>query len=185
MDDGTNSYRRFLQGNPNGLEEIVQLYNHSLIFFINGMVSNISAAEDLAAETFLELIIHKNRFRENASFKTWLFQIAHNNAIDYLRKQARHTQRPITDAEKELPDKVILEDAILLDERKKQLYHAMDNIHTEYREVLHLLYFENMSYDEAAAVLKKNNKQIKNLAYRAKQALKCALEKEGFVYEDL
>lgn len=61
----------------------------------------------------------------------------------------------------------------------------MIDINPEYREVLHLLYFEDMSYDEAAAVLKKNNKQIKNLVYRAKKSLKIALEKEGFNYEDL
>ncbi len=185
MDNGASSYHRFLQGDQSGLEEIVKLYNNSLIFFINSFVNDISAAEDLAAETFLELITHKYQFKENAAFKTWLFKIARNNAVDYLRKQARRSACRITDAETDLPDREVLEDAILSDERRKQLYHAMRSLHTEYRLVLHLLYFEDMSYNEAAAVLRKNHKQIKNLAYRARQALKNTLEKEGFKYEDL
>ena len=60
----------------------------------------------------------------------------------------------------------------------------MDKINSEYRTVLYLLYFEQMSYDEVALVLKKNPKQIKNLAYRGKQALKSIMEQGGFSYEE-
>ncbi|MBQ6211891.1 MAG: RNA polymerase subunit sigma-24, partial [Ruminococcus sp.] len=54
-----------------------------------------------------------------------------------------------------------------------------------YSQVLYLTYFEGFSNSEAAKILDKNNRQIENLIYRAKQALKAQLEKEGFVYEKL
>ncbi len=185
MDNGAGSYHRFLEGDKNGLEEIVKMYNISLIFFINGFVNDLTASEDLAADTFLELILRKNRFVKDAKFKTWLFRIARNNAIDYLRKHSKYSIEPVENFERYLSEVLTLEESLLLNERKKQLHKIMVDINPEYREVLHLLYFEDMSYDEAAAVLKKNNKQIKNLVYRAKKSLKIALEKEGFNYEDL
>ena len=55
----------------------------------------------------------------------------------------------------------------------------------DYRDILHLLYFENMSYADAELILGKTHKQIENLAYRAKKALKSTLEREGFIFEDL
>lgn len=53
------------------------------------------------------------------------------------------------------------------------------------RQVLWLLYFEGMSGTDAAIIMKKNSRQISNLVYRAKSALKSELDKEGFVYEEL
>lgn len=185
MNDGASSYHRFLQGDKSGLEEIVKIYNNSLIFFINGFVNNISISEDLAADTFLELLIKKNRYKNNASFKTWLFKIGRNNAIDYLRKHSNYNIQSIEDLNDDLKDRQKIEDIILINEQQQQIHKALSKIKLEYKEVLHLIYFEGMSYDEAAIVLRKSNKQIKNLVYRARQALKLTLEKEGFVYEEL
>ena len=184
MDNGAGSYHRFLQGDKSGLEELVVQYNRPLIFFINKLVNNIAVSEDIAADTFVELIAGKSRFQEGASFKTWLFRVARNNTIDYLRRQSRYTMRSLEESEAELSDSVALESALIQTEQKKQLCQAMQNIPRAYSEVLHLLYFEEMSYDEAAKVLHKSNRQIKNLAYRGKKALKSKLEKGGFVYED-
>jgi len=185
MDNGASSYHRFQIGDKSGLEELVEMYNDNLIFFLNGYVNNITVAEDLAAETFFEIMVHKNYFKETFSFKTWLFKVGRNNAIDYLRKQARSRSIPMEDAENELVDKHTLEEIILRDERKRQVHIALHRINPDYKDVIHLLYFEEMNYDEAAVVLKKNNKQIKNLTYRAKQALKAVLEKEGFYDEEM
>ena len=87
MDNGASSYRRFLEGDENGLNEIVKMYGDHLIFFINGYVKNITIAEDIMEDTFMELIIHKHRFREEASFKTYLFKIGRNKALNVLRKK--------------------------------------------------------------------------------------------------
>ena len=185
MDRGAACYQRNIDGDNGGLEELVEMFNDSLVFYINGFVNNVFASEDIAADTFAELIIRKSRFKNDYMFKTWLYKIARNNAIDYLRKQSKWQLRPIEDFENDLSDNITLENSVLKSEQSKQLHSAMKNMHNEYRDVLHLIYFEDMSYDEASAILGKNYKQVKNLVYRAKQALKMALEKEGFVYENL
>lgn len=89
MDNGASSYRRFLNGDENGFVEIVEQYGASLIFFINGFVGDFAAAEDLMEETFCDLIFHKNRYKGKASFKTYLFAIARNKAVTYLKKRSR------------------------------------------------------------------------------------------------
>ncbi len=61
----------------------------------------------------------------------------------------------------------------------------MRELSPDYRTVLWLAFFENFSNSETAIILKKNDRQVKNLLYRAKKALKRALEKEGFDYEEL
>ena len=84
----------------------------------------------------------------------------------------------------EFADRKTLENTVLRNYQHAQLHNAMQTMHNDYRDVLHLVYFEDMSYVEVSAVLGKSSKQIKNLVYRAKQALRLALEKENFVYEN-
>lgn len=183
MDNGASSYRRFLDGDESGFVEIIEQYGANLILFINGFVNNLTVAEDLMEETFCDLIFYKNRFKGKSLFKTYLFKIARNKAIDYIKKISHYECLPIEDFEKQLSEINNLENIVFINDDKKQLYSAMNKIKLEYKSVLHLLYLEDMTYDEAALVLKKNNKQIKNLAYRAKQSLKVVMEKEGLIYE--
>ena len=82
-DFGASCYRRFLSGDESGFDEILKLYHDSLIFFIHRFVNNYETAEDLAADTFMELLVHKNRYRFKSSFKTYLFSIARHKAIDH------------------------------------------------------------------------------------------------------
>ncbi len=183
MDNGAISYRRYLDGDENGLVEIVELYGASLMLFIHRYVHNLDIAEDLMEDTFCELIFHKSRYRGKSSFKTYLFSIARNKAVDYIRKERRFKKVPMEQAEYKASDIAELEQRVLKNEDKKQLYDAMNQLNDEYRMVLYLLYFEEMSYDEISHVMKKNNRQIKNLAYRARQSLKSIMKEEGFSYE--
>ncbi len=185
MASGEQGYTRYLNGDKSGIDDIVREYNDSLIFFINGYVNDLMTAEDLAADTIVKLLVKRKKFKNDmgAGFKTWLFTVARNTALDWLRKTARHPHTPISDSEQyDLPS---FEDKMLKTEQAKQLHSAMDKLCNDYREVLHLLYFEELSYADAAYVMHKNEKQIKNLAYRAKQSLKTVLEKEDFIYENL
>ncbi len=184
MENGRSGYDRYLNSDMNGIEDIVREYNDSLIFFINGYVKDLATAEDLAADTVVKLLTKRKRFRDQgATFKTWIFTIARNTALDWLRKSANKQSSPLSDVdgynEQDFNEKIIK------DEQKKVLYRAMKSLNKDYREVLHLLYFEEMSYSQAATVMKKSEKQIKNLAYRARQSLKDKLEKENFVYENI
>ena len=79
----------------------------------------------------------------------------------------------------ELTDRLSLEEEVLADERKLALSAALDALPEEMRVAVHLVYFENMSYEEAGRIMKKNRKQVDNLLYRAKTALRCAIGEEG------
>ena len=179
MDNGASSYRRFLEGDENGLNEIVEMYGDRLLFFINGYVKNISLAEDIMEDTFMELIVHKHFFRGESSFKTYLFKIGRNKALNALKKNKK-----MVPMETEIEDVVKLEELMIKNEKNQHVRDAMKKINETYAQVIHLLYFEDMSYEEIGKVLKKSNKQVKNLAYRARNSLKEVLEKEGFSYEE-
>ena len=69
-------------------------------------------------------------------------------------------------------------------ERSRQLYDALEKLKAEYREALYLVYFEEMSYRNSAAVMNKSEGQITKLIHRGKQSLKAILEQEGFTYAD-
>ena len=78
-----------------------------------------------------------------------------------------------------------LEQSFLKEEQKIAVHRALKTLAPDYRQVLWLLFFEELSPAEAGRVMKKSPRQMKNLVYRAKAALKSELEKEGFEYEDL
>lgn len=185
MDNGASSYRRFLDGDDEGLTEIVRNYKDGLIFYLNSFVNNIFTAEELMEETFFKLIVKKPRFSEKYSFKTWLYTIGRNVAIDYLRHQSRFSDTLIKEMENALSDEYDLEKFYIEEERKITVHRALKRLNPEYKQILWLIYFENFSHSEAAAIMKKNSRQVKNLVYRAKKALKSELEKEGFIYEEL
>lgn len=185
MPNGESSYRRFLTGDDNGIVEIVRDYKDGLILYLNSFVRNLTVAEELCEDTFVKLAVRKPSFRENSSFKTFLYTIGRNTALDYLRKNHGKII-----AIEELPetidnDRESLEQSYIREERKIAVHRAMSVLKPEYRQVLWLTYFEELSNKETAAVMKKSVHNIETLVYRARIALKKALEKEGFEYEEL
>ena len=184
MDYGASSYRRFLVGDDSGLAEVIRLYKDGLMFYINGYVHDISMAQDLTEDVFFKLAVKKPHFREEALFKTWLYTIGRNLALNRLRKLSRHKECS-TEGLEISSEEELLEQRCLKNERNACLYRAMAQLKPEYREVLHLLFFEGMKNAEAAKVMKKNTRQIENLAYRAKRSLRSRLEKEDFDVEGL
>lgn len=185
MDNGACSYRRFLDGDDQGLAEIVGEYKDGLILYLNGYVSNIFVAEELAEDTFFRLMTKKPKFAGKSSFKSWLYAIGRHVAVDHIRRHSRLRTVPLEDAEHALSEEHTLEDAYIKEEQKRTLLRALSALSTDYRTVLWLTYFEDFSNKEVAAVLGKNDRQMANLLYRAKQSLRAILEKEGFVYENL
>lgn len=185
MDNGASSYRRFLDGDDKGLSEIVRDYRDGLTLYLNGIVNNISIAEELMEETFFKIITKKPGFRAKCSFKTWLYTIGRNAAIDYLRHNAKRSGSSFDDLENMIQDEYDMEKLYIIEERKITAHRALKKLNSEYRQVLWLLYFEGLSNSEAAMVMKKSSRQMKNLVYRAKSALKSELDKEGFIYEEL
>lgn len=182
MNSGESSYRRYLEGDKKGFDEVIDLYHDNLIYFLKRYVSSEQDAEDIAADTFVEMLIHPSRFNFKCSLKTYIFSVARHKAIDFARKNNRLVFSdewdvlPTTDGA----------DALLFAEKNEEsqkIRDAMANIGREYREVLCLVYYENMSSDDIMKIMKKNKRQISNLLYRAKAALKNELTKGGFSYD--
>ena len=79
-----------------------------------------------------------------------------------------------------LPDTgMTLEETLLSDQRKQAVNNAIAKLPSDMQAVVHLIYFEELSYEDAAKVLKKNRKQVDNLLYRAKKELRIILGKDG------
>ncbi len=185
MDNGASSYRRFLDGDDKGIAEIVGDYKDGLILYLNSYVNNVFIAEELTEDTFFRLITKKPKYFGKSTFKSWLYAIGRNVAIDYIRHNSKMLNFPIEDMENYLREEQNLEQSYIKEERKIIVHKALSELTTDYRTILWLVFFEGFSNAEAAIVLKKNERQIKNLLYRAKQSLKSKLEKEGFIYEEL
>ena len=185
MDNGASSYRRFLEGDDDGIVEIIKDHKDGLMLYLNSFVQNIHHAEDLTEDTFVKLIARRPRFSGKSTFKTWLYSIGRNVALDYLRKNAK---QPTVSAEETVAlirDETDIARNYLQTERKLRLHEALKRLNKDYRQVLYLVYFEDFRNDQTASILGKSKRQIENLLYRAKLSLKSELEKEGFVYEDL
>lgn len=177
MDNGESSYRRYLDGEDAAFDQVQQAYFDSLTFFINRIVHNEAVAEDLAIDTMAELIVHKGRYRFGSSLKTYLFTMGRSKALDHLRRQKRITFIPLEDVPNQA-SQGSLEKSFLQDQRARELNAAIRNLPEQMQIAIHLVYFEGLSYDEAAKVMKKSRKQIDNLLYRAKSALRSILGKE-------
>lgn len=184
MDNGASSYRRYLEGDNSSFVEIVRDYNDGLILYLNSFVNNLSVADELAEDTFVKLGIRKPRFFGKSSFKTWLYSIGRNTAVDYIRKRAKIKIVSLDDYT-EQADEESIEKRYLKEEQKIILYRAMNKLKAEYRQVLWLIYFEEFSNKETAKIMKRSVHSIETLVYRARCSLKEELNKEGFVYENL
>ena len=186
MDNGASSYRRFrLEGDECGLAEIIRDYRDGLIFYLNSFVKDIHVAEELAEDTFVLLGTKKPRDKGIGSFKTWLYTIGRNIAVNYLRKRSRRAEIALEDCSERMAEEEALEVSFIKEERKIAVHRAMKRLKPEYHRVLWLIYFENFSNKEAAAVMKKSVHSVETLVYRARIALKTQLETEGFTYEEL
>ncbi len=185
MDNDASSYRRFLDGDDEGLTLIIKDYKDGLILYLNGYVNNIYVAEEIMEETFFKLAVKKPKFNEKSSFKTWLYTIGRNVAIDYTRRNSKFSMSSIEDMENFLKDETDLESIYIKNERKIIVHKAMSSLKPEYRQVLWLCFFEEFTNEEIAQIMGKTKRQIENLVYRSKQSLKSLLDKEGFHYEKL
>lgn len=185
MDNGAACYRRYLSGDDSGLVEIIRDYKDGLVLYINSFTANIDTAEDLMEDTFVKLAAKKPHFWGKCTFKTWLYAIARNLTIDHLRRGAKHISVSLDECRSFPSGESGLEASYIREEQKLLLHRTLGRLKPEYRQVLHLIYFEEFSHTEAAVVMKKNRHQIDNLVYRARLSLKKELNKEGIGYEDL
>ena len=178
MDNGASSYRRYLDGEEAAFDEIVKELFDSLVFFIDRYVHDPYTAEDIAIDAFSDLVVHRHRYNFKVQLKTYLFMIGRSRALNYIKRRNRIQMLPLDEAAC-LADRQDLEEAVLTDETKRTVNGALEQLPEDMRLAVHLVYFESLSYEETARVMKKSRKQIDNLLYRAKKQLRTILEKEG------
>ena len=185
MDKGAESYRRFLAGDADGLTELVAAYYDGLVLFLLPVAGSQETAEDLAEDTFLRLCLKKPRYKNEASFRTWLYTIARHLAVDYCRKNKKTVPQAEPRREMDAAQWDTVANVCIREEDRQTVRRAMEALRPEYTQILLLTYFEEVSNREAAKILKKSVHAVENLNYRARNALRAQLEKEGFVYENL
>ena len=171
-------YSRFLATrSEEDLRILLERYRDHLMFFLFGYVHNMEDAEELMMDSFAEVAAGRTVFSGRSSFKTWLFAVARNKARVHLRKR-----RPDTVAIDHIPEAADMTDnpeiRFLQDERSAQLHLAMMKLEPEAQHALHLIYFEDMNYDELAQVLGKSRRQTYRLADRYRSQLKKILKSE-------
>ena len=179
MDNGASSYRRFLDGDESAVHDIMEELFRGLVFFIDRFVHDAHAAEDIAIDTFSDLIVHRHRYNFKVKLKTYLYMVGRSRALDYMKHRRVIDFVELSEAQG-LPDEgKTLEEAVLADERKRVVNAAIGKLPEDMRVAVHLIYFEGMTYEEAARVMKKNRKQVDNLLYRAKKELRIILGEDG------
>ncbi len=175
MDNAASSSRRFLNGDEAGFDALIKEYFNSLVFFINRYVKDNNAAEDIAIDTFSDLIVHKGRYNFKVSFKTYLFMIGRSRALNYIKRRNRIKFEELNESVSDNND--ILE-SVIKNETAVKVNNALKELPEEMRIAVHLVYFEELSYSETAQVMGKNKKQVDNLLYRAKEKLRSVLGRE-------
>ena len=174
------AYRQYLDGIEQGADILVDRYGDALTYYIHGYIHDIHESEDLMIEAFSKIFAKERPIKGNGSFRAYLYKTARRLAGNAIKKHRVYIG--LEELPFELPGEALAETSLFENERKKQLYEAMEELKPEYQEALYLVYFEDMSYQGTAEVMGRSESQIKNLVHRGKKSLKELLGKNGFEY---
>jgi RNA polymerase sigma-70 factor (ECF subfamily) len=184
MIDDKQLYSDFLNGSIEAFETLVITYKDPLIYFISRYTGNdLASAEDIAQDVFAFIYVYKEKYNFKFSFKTYLFTLGKNKAIDFLRKQSKLQLEPYDTLETINIQHPTLEQQFLKNEENQILIDNFKKLKADYQRPLYLYVFEGLSYKEIAKVLGKSLPQVKILIYRARNVLKTLMEEEGIHYE--
>lgn len=158
-----------IRAGANRYEELVKRYHVGLIIHCENLVSDRDEAEDLAQEAFVRAYLSLEQFdAAKARFSTWLYKIATNLCIDYLRKQKSKIR--VEDIEKVAP---LTMPTFLEDEERREIYQAVvDLMPPEYRQAIEAYYWHGQSYQEIADGAGVPINTVRTWIHRAKLQLK-------------
>ena len=164
------------------LTELVAAYRLPLIAFVCTYIRDEFIAEDIVSDVFVRLLLKEPKLRDEKALKTYLFSVAKNMSIDYLRKRKRE-KAWVEEWKNTAGSKTgwFIENDLIQSEEKKELFNAIELLPSVYRETVYLHYFEEMPIEEIAKTMGKTKKQIYNLLARAKKLLSKKLEEGGGV----
>lgn len=178
MDRATELYREYLNGNEDAAHGILDELFYGLVFFIDRIIRDVHASEDIALDVISDLFVGKPKYDFRTSLKTYVYMRAKSRALNHLRRRKRLVASELSEAEACPDERAELEAAVLKSERRREVDRAVEALPRDLREAVHLVYFEEMTYEEAARVMGKSRKQVDNLLFRAKKQLKVSLARE-------
>ena len=167
-------------GDQKAYAELLEKYRDAIYFMLLKMVNNSSDAEDLTIEAFGKAFKNISQYTPNFAFSTWLFKIATNNCIDFIRKKrASHVSLDQTiDGEDSLsPSSLIQSDTLdpestMINKQKiKHMRKVVSRLKPRYRQLVELRYFKEYSYDEIAVELDIPIGTVKAQLFRARELL--------------
>lgn len=177
MIDDKILYKKFLKGDITAFEDIVFTHKDNLIYFISRYAGDIFIAEDIAQDVFAYVYVYKEKYNFDYSFKTYIYTLGRNKAIDYVRKQSKLKVIPFERDNEILLDEDSLEEKVIKDEEKKLLLDSLKKLKPDYEKAIYLANFEELSYEEISKILGKTLGQTRVLIHRARKALRDVLEK--------
>ena len=167
--------RGVAEGDISAFEQLVGRYQSKLLSFVTYMVRDSQAAQDIVQESFISLYKTIDHVDTSRKFSSYLFSIARNTAISYLRSRIRHA--PLEEAES-VASLDVPEALVTGKEEKERIETALDAIDTKYKKVISLYYFEDLSYEEMSRLLRLPVNTIRTHLRRAKDALRTVLNYE-------
>ncbi|MGA7621972.1 MAG: RNA polymerase sigma factor [Candidatus Acidiferrales bacterium] len=157
----------FQQGSREALAELFERYRDPVYGFFRRRLSNPGRAEELAQECFLALLQNVKRYEPRASFRSYLYGIA----IRLLAAERRKAGREIAENEK-LDERAIDEKRGHGRDARIWVRRALDHLQEDHREILMLREYEQLSYEEIAAIVRVPVNTVRSRLFRARMALK-------------
>ena len=173
---------RAKNGDQGAFSRIMDKYRESLYFLILKMVHNRDDAEDLIQEAFRKAFNSLSNYNADFAFSTWLFKIATNNCIDFLRKKRLQTvslDQSRDDGEEErvgisaqvMDQSLTPEEQVMKQQRVTRIREAVDKLSPKYKMLIELRYFDELSYEEIAERMDIPLGTVKAQLFRAKEML--------------
>lgn len=169
------------QGDQRAYAELLNNYRESLFFLLLKMTNDPDDAEDLTIEAFGKAFRNLHQYTPNYAFSTWLFRIAANNCIDFMRKKKKavlsgneftEEGEPSTDLTGFIPSQGLdPEEAFMKKQKATVLREIVDRLKPKYRRLIQMRYFREMSYEEIAQELDLPMGTVKAQLFRAKEFL--------------
>jgi RNA polymerase sigma factor (sigma-70 family) len=165
--------------NQQAYAELLRLYRNPIYYMLLKMMNNADDAEDLTMEAFGKAFKNLDKYSPEFAFSTWLFKIAANNCIDYLRKKNTmptcidqdlfNIEGNLNEVNGGMPDTP--EDRIIEKQKILTLRKAVDQLRPKYKELVELRYFKELSYEEISQELGISLNNVKIQLFRAKEML--------------
>ena len=174
-----------LAGREAGFEELVRRYQRPIAAYVYRMVGDYDSALDLTQEVFIKVYNSLARYRSEFKFSTWIYKIAHNAAIDHLRRHAVRGQALVAGEDCERREvalkslRLTPEQESEKKERCSEIEAVVQTLPAGYRELIVLRHSHDLSYDEIAEVTGLPLGTVKNRLFRAREAMRDQLLERG------